>query len=81
VIGVVWGAQAARDPVLVSRNLAELLTWWEAGRLKPVVARTFQSPDRGRNAGAAVATLRRQDRAASVTEPADITRNASGWRN
>src|SRR5882672_5553465 len=41
VIGVVWGAQAARDPVLVSRNLAELLTWWEAGRLKPVVARTF----------------------------------------
>ena len=25
VIGVVWGAQAARDPVLVSRNLAELL--------------------------------------------------------
>jgi NADPH2:quinone reductase len=41
VIGVVWGAQAARDPVLVSRNLAELLTWWEAGRLKPLVARTF----------------------------------------
>jgi NADPH2:quinone reductase len=41
VIGVVWGAQAARDPVLVSRNLAELLRWWEAGRLKPVVAKTF----------------------------------------
>jgi NADPH2:quinone reductase len=41
VIGVVWGAQAARDPVLVSRNLAELLRWWQAGRLKPVVARTF----------------------------------------
>ena len=41
VIGVVWGAQAARDPVLVSRNLAELLRWWEAGRLKPAVARTF----------------------------------------
>jgi NADPH:quinone reductase len=41
VIGVVWGAQAARDPVLVSRNLAELLRWWEAGRLKPVVARRF----------------------------------------
>ena len=41
VIGVVWGAQAARDPVLVSRNLAELLRWWEAGRLKPVVAGTF----------------------------------------
>jgi NADPH2:quinone reductase len=41
VIGVVWGAQAARDPVLVSRNLAELLRWWEAGRLKPLVARTL----------------------------------------
>ncbi len=41
VIGVVWGAQAARDPVLVSRNLAELLDWWEAGRLKPRIAKTF----------------------------------------
>src|SRR5438067_7547696 len=41
VIGVVWGAQAARNPVLVSRNLAELLRWWEAGRLKPLVAKTF----------------------------------------
>jgi NADPH2:quinone reductase len=47
VIGVVWGAQAARDPVLVSRNLAELLRWWEAGRLKPVVARTFRLAEVG----------------------------------
>lgn len=47
VIGVVWGAQAARDPVLVSRNLAELLRWWEAGRLKPVVARTFPLAEAG----------------------------------
>jgi len=53
VIGVVWGAQAARDPVLVSRNLAELLRWWEAGRLKPLVARTF--PLAG--AGAAMTAL------------------------
>src|SRR5206468_3328099 len=37
VIGVVWGAQAERDPVLVSRNLAELLGWWQRGRLKPLV--------------------------------------------
>jgi NADPH2:quinone reductase len=28
VIGVVWGAQAERDPALISRNLAELLRWW-----------------------------------------------------
>ncbi|MBV9862180.1 MAG: NADPH:quinone oxidoreductase family protein [Alphaproteobacteria bacterium] len=41
VIGVVWGAQAARDPVLVSRYLAELLVWWQEGRLKPLIARTF----------------------------------------
>jgi NADPH2:quinone reductase len=47
VIGVVWGAQAARDPVLVSRNLALLLRWWEAGRLKPVVAKTFPLADAG----------------------------------
>src|SRR6185312_13202931 len=41
VTGVVWGAQAERDPVLVSRNLAELLDWWEAGRLHPYIAETF----------------------------------------
>jgi NADPH2:quinone reductase len=41
VIGVVWGAQAERDPVFVSRNLAELLDWWEAGRLHPYIAETF----------------------------------------
>ena len=47
VIGVVWGAQAARDPVLISRNLAELLRWWEAGRLRPVVAKTFALAEAG----------------------------------
>jgi len=41
VIGVVWGAQTERDPVWMSRNLAELLRWWEAGKLKPVVAKAF----------------------------------------
>src|SRR5882762_6445686 len=47
VIGVVWGAQAARDPVLISRNLAELLRWWQAGRLKPLVARRFPLAEAG----------------------------------
>jgi len=47
VIGVVWGAQAARDPVLVSRNLAELLRWWDEGRLHPVVAKTFRLAEAG----------------------------------
>jgi NADPH2:quinone reductase len=41
VIGVVWGAQAERDPVWISRNLAELLRFWEAGSLKPRIAKTF----------------------------------------
>ncbi len=41
VIGVVWGAQAERDPVLISRNLADLLDWWEAGKLRPHIAATF----------------------------------------
>src|SRR5258708_4090686 len=44
VIGVVWGAQAARDPVLVSPNLALLLPSWEAGRLRPVTPNTFPLP-------------------------------------
>jgi NADPH2:quinone reductase len=47
VIGVVWGAQAARDPALVSRNLAELLGWWEAGRLHPLIAQTFRLEEAG----------------------------------
>jgi NADPH2:quinone reductase len=47
VIGVVWGAQAERDPVLVSRNLAELLRWWEEGRLKPLVSKTFPLAEAG----------------------------------
>lgn len=41
VIGVVWGAQAARDPGFVNRQLRELVGWWEAGKLKPVVGATF----------------------------------------
>src|SRR6516165_8560962 len=41
VIGVVFGAQAERDPPLISRNLAELLLMWQDGRLKPLVAKVF----------------------------------------
>jgi NADPH2:quinone reductase len=53
VIGVVWGAQAERDPALISRYLAELLGWWERGKLKPVVAKTFPLAE----AGAAMTAL------------------------
>jgi NADPH2:quinone reductase len=41
VTGVVWGAQAARDPVLVSGLLRELLGWYAEGKLRPLVAATF----------------------------------------
>lgn len=41
VIGVVWGAQTARDPAASARQLEELLRWYAVGRLKPRVSRTF----------------------------------------
>jgi len=41
VIGVVWGAQAARDPVIGQPQPRRIIDLVEAGRLKPVVARTF----------------------------------------
>jgi NADPH2:quinone reductase len=47
VVGVVWGAQGERDPELVSRYLAELLRWWEEGKLKPVVSKTFPLAEAG----------------------------------
>ena len=53
VIGVVFGAQSERDPVLISRNLAELLRWWQADQLKPLVAKVFPLAE----AGAALTAL------------------------
>ncbi len=41
VIGVVWGAQSERDPASIAVGLGEMLRWWEAGRLRPRIARTF----------------------------------------
>jgi NADPH2:quinone reductase len=41
VVGVSWGMEGERDPAFISGHLAELLEWWEDGRLKPLVARTF----------------------------------------
>ena len=47
VIGVVWGAQTERHPAWMSRTLAELLRWWEDGKLKPLIARTFSLAEAG----------------------------------
>jgi NADPH2:quinone reductase len=41
VIGVVWGAQTQRDPARSKAWLTELVGWWQAGKLKPVVGATF----------------------------------------
>jgi NADPH:quinone reductase len=66
VIGVVWGAQAERDPVLIGRYLAELLTWWEAGKLKPVIAKVFPL---GRASDALTALLSRRYAGKIILEP------------
>ena len=31
----------------MSRNLAELLRWWEQGKLKPLIAKTFPLAEAG----------------------------------
>jgi len=66
VIGVVWGAQAERDPVLISSYLSELLTWWEAGKLKPVIAKVFSL---GRASDALTALLSRRYAGKIILEP------------
>jgi NADPH:quinone reductase len=47
VIGVVWGAQTERHPQWMRRTLAELLRWWEDGKLKPLIAKTFSLAEAG----------------------------------
>jgi NADPH:quinone reductase len=66
VIGVVWGAQAERDPVLISSYLSELLTWWEAGKLKPVISKVFPL---ARASDALTALLSRRYAGKIVLEP------------
>ncbi len=41
VIGVLWGASVRRDPALAHASFAELFSMYEAGKLKPLVSRTF----------------------------------------
>ena len=41
IVGVAWGLEGERDAAAVSAQLRELLRWWEAGKLKPRIARTY----------------------------------------
>ena len=41
IIGVAWGLEGERDAAVITAQLAELLRWWEAGKLKPRIARSY----------------------------------------
>jgi len=41
VIGVFWGAAAARDPEGHRANVADLMAFWAEGKIRPRVSRTF----------------------------------------
>ncbi|MBL0948170.1 NADPH:quinone oxidoreductase family protein [Brevundimonas sp.] len=41
VIGVFWGAAVMRDPKGHASNMADLMTLWSEGRIRPRVSRTF----------------------------------------
>lgn len=41
IIGYYWGAHRTLDPSLVNSSFAELLTWFEAGKIKPHVSNVF----------------------------------------
>lgn len=41
VCGVFWGAFAAREPERNAAHVAQLLRWWEEGRIAPKISRTY----------------------------------------
>jgi len=41
VIGVFWGAAVMRDPAAHAANMADLMTLWSEGKIRPRVSRTF----------------------------------------
>lgn len=41
VIGVFWGAAVARDPASHAANMADLMTFWTEGKIKPRISQTF----------------------------------------
>ncbi|MBT5415845.1 MAG: NADPH:quinone oxidoreductase family protein [Rhodospirillaceae bacterium] len=53
-MGVFWGAYRHRDPKVIADAMAELLAWYEAGKLKPLVSQTYDLAE----AGTAMADMR-----------------------
>lgn len=45
VIGVFWGAAVMRDPKGHAANMADLMTLWSEGKIRPRVSRTFPLPE------------------------------------
>jgi hypothetical protein len=41
VVGVFWGAFAAREPETNQKNFEMLFAWWKAGKLKPAISHRF----------------------------------------
>jgi NADPH2:quinone reductase len=41
VTGVLWGAYARAEPIRNAENVAELLAWYSAGRLKPQITEAY----------------------------------------
>lgn len=49
VRGVFWGAWAAREPKRNRANIAQLIAWWDEGKIRPRITETFAF-DRGGDA-------------------------------
>ena len=41
MVGVFWGAFAAREPERHRENVRELVGWWQEGKLRPHVSSTY----------------------------------------
>jgi NADPH2:quinone reductase len=41
VVGVFWGAFVGREPKRHKDNVAELMRWWQEGKLHPYVSSTY----------------------------------------
>ena len=42
VVGVFWGSHTDREPEQHRSEVAEMMDWMAAGRLRPLISRTYQ---------------------------------------